>query len=84
MTDTNHTTMALCYYQDGVDPILVGDINVDLSQPEGRWRAEELTSMIAVEGLEYMVTYFRPQQGRRDRQTWRMVRRHQEVVSHPD
>ena len=61
----------------GVDPILVININVDLSQTEVIDPDKDLAAIIAVEGLKYMTFYFRTLQGVRYRRTWRMVWRHQ-------
>ena len=36
---------------DGVDLVLARDLNVDLSQPEGREYDENLAAMLAVEGI---------------------------------
>ena len=34
--ETEHIAKALCHCLDSLEPILVGDINVNLSQTEGR------------------------------------------------
>ena len=54
----------LGYHQDGVDPILVGNINFGLSQMEGREHNEDLVAIIAMEVIDGMAAHFRPWKGR--------------------
>ena len=49
--DTDHIAKALCHYPDGLEPILVGDLNVNLSQPEGRERKKYLAVIMVVEEI---------------------------------
>ena len=64
--NTKEITMSLIHYSDGVDPILVGDININLYQTEGRECEKDLAEMIEVEGLKDMASHF---QTCRERQT---------------
>ena len=43
--------MALGQCQDDMEPIIVGDLNVDLGNPEGRERDKYLVAMLEVKGL---------------------------------
>ena len=63
MTKTEHISTALSHFPGGVDSILVGDINVVLSQTEGRYSDKDIAAIFASEGLEDMAAQFRPQQG---------------------
>ena len=62
--------MSLIHYSDGVDPILVGDININLYQTEGRECEKDLAEMIEVEVLKNMASHF---QKCWDRHTWIIV-----------
>ena len=41
-------------------PILIIDLNVYLSQPEGGERDKDLIVMLMVENLKYIANHFRP------------------------
>ena len=56
--DIKHITMVPVHCPDCVYPILVWDINVNLSKTEGTNRGEDLVAIIEVRGLEDMVTHF--------------------------
>ena len=64
----------LIHYPNGMEPILIRDLNVALSHMEGREKNENIEVMIAVEGLEDMVTKLITRRG------WRK----HEVESHTD
>ena len=49
--ETEHIAKALCHYPDGLERILVGDINVNLSQTEGRESDKDLTVIMVVEEI---------------------------------
>ena len=70
----------------GVELLVAGDFNVDIAAPEGDRRAEDITTELATEGLEDMARHFLPQEKRwcRDRRTWGMLRKGQEVRSWTD
>ena len=51
VVETEHIAKALCHCPDGLEPILVGDINVNLSQPEGRESDKDLTVIMVVEEI---------------------------------
>ena len=55
--DTNHIAMVIGHFLDVMDLILVGDLNVDLSQPEVRYIDKDLVVVLAVEGPVYMATH---------------------------
>ena len=52
VAETEHITKALCHYPDGLDLILVGDININLSQPEGIDIDKYLMVVMVVEEME--------------------------------
>ena len=52
VADTEHIAKALFHCPGGLEPILVGDLNVNLSQPEGRERDKELMVIMVVEEME--------------------------------
>ena len=49
--ETEHIAKALCHCPDGLEPILVGDLNVNLSQTEGRESKKYLTVIMVVEEI---------------------------------
>ena len=63
MTKTEHISAALSHFPGGVDSILVGDINVDISQTEGGYSDKDIAEIFAPEDLEDMAAQFRPRQG---------------------
>ena len=50
----------LVYFPNDVYPILIRDLNVYLSQPEGGERDKDLIVMLVVESLKYISDQFRP------------------------
>ena len=50
--DTDHIAKALCHCPDSLEPILVEDLNVNLSQPEGRESKNYLAVIMVVEEIE--------------------------------
>ena len=70
----------------GAELLVAGDFNVDLASPEGDWRAEDIATSLATEGLEDMARYFLPRENRwcRDRRTWGVIRKGSEVRSRKD
>ena len=49
--ETEHIAKALCHCPDGLEPILVGDLNIKLSQTEGRESDKDLTVIMVVEEI---------------------------------
>ena len=50
--ETYHITKVLYQCQDGLELILVGDLNINLSQPEGIYIYKDLVVMLVVEEME--------------------------------
>ena len=44
----------------GAKLLVVGDFNVNLAEPEGDWRVEDIAAAMATEGLEDMSAHFLP------------------------
>ena len=67
----------------GVELMVAGDFNADITAPEGDRRAEDIATDLATAGLEDMVRHFLPREKRwcRNRRTWGMQRKGQEVRS---
>ena len=65
----------------GAELLVAGEFNVDIATPEGDRRAEDMATELATAGLEDMARHFLPQEKRwcRDRRTWGMLRKGQEV-----
>ena len=65
---------------------MAGDFNVNIAAPEGDWRAEDIATDLATEGLEDMALHFLPREKRWcwDRRTWGMLRKGREVRSRTD
>ena len=70
----------------GAELLVEGDLNVDIAAPEGDRRAEDIATELATAGLEDMARHFLPREKRwcRDRRTWDMLRKGQEVRSRTD
>ena len=70
----------------GTELLVAGDINVNLAEPEGDRREEDIAATLATEGLEDMVTHFLPRRRRwcQDGRTWSMLRKGREVRSRTD
>ena len=68
--------VALKEHPRGAKLLLMGDFNVNLAEPEGDWRGEDIAAAIATEGLEYMSEHFLPRRHSwcRDGRTWSMIR----------
>ena len=67
----------------GAEILVAGDFNVNLSEPEGDRRGEDIAAAMATEGLEDMSEHLLPRRRSwcRDRRTWSMIR---EVRSQTD
>ena len=50
--ETEHISNALCHCPDGLEPILVGDININLSQPVCSESDKDLTVILVVEKMD--------------------------------
>ena len=70
----------------GAELLVAGDFNVNIAAPEGDWRAEDIATELATAGSEDMAGHFLPREKRccRDRRTWGMRRKVQEVQSRTD
>ena len=60
----------------GAKLMVAGDFNVNLAEPEGDRRGEDIAAAMVTEGLEYMSEHFLPRQRSwfRDGRTWSMIR----------
>ena len=67
----------------GADLMVAGDFNVDIMEPEGNKRVENIATDLATAGLEDMAQHFMPRRRRWniDRRTWYMRRKEQVVRS---
>ena len=70
----------------GTELLVAGDMNVNLAEPEGDRREEDIAATLATEGLEDMVAHFLPQWRNwcRDRRKWSILRQVREVQSWTD
>ena len=70
----------------GADLMVAGDFNVDIMEPEGNRRVENIATDLETAGLEDMAQHFMPRrrQWNRDRRTWDMRRKGQVVRSRTD
>ena len=70
----------------GAELLVAGDLNIKHAAPEVDRREEDITTIIATEGLEDTAPHFLPRQRWwcRDRQTWGMLRKVREVRSWTD
>ena len=70
----------------GAELLVTGNFNVDLAAPEGGWRAENIATALATEGLEDLERHFLPRENRWcwDRRTWGRIRKGREVRSRTD
>ena len=70
----------------GAALLVAGDFNVNLAEPEGDRREEDITADMATEGLEDMLAHFLPcrRSWCRDGWTWSMIREGREVQSRTD
>ena len=50
--DNYHIAKVLCHCPDGLEPILVGDLHVNLSQTEGSESDKDLTVILVVEKMD--------------------------------
>ena len=58
--ETNHIVMAFIHFLNDVYPILVRNLNVYLSQTEGRESDKDFILVLVVESLKDMAVHFRP------------------------
>ena len=67
----------------GAELMVAGDFNVDIMEPEGNRRAENIATDLATAGMEDMAQHFMPRRRRwnRDRRTWDLWRKGQVVRS---
>ena len=70
----------------GSELLVAGDMNINLAEPEGDWREEDIASTLATEVLEDMAAHFLPRRRPwcRDRRTWSMLRKGREMRSRTD
>ena len=70
----------------GTELMVAGDFNVDIMEPEGNRRAENIATDLATAGVEDMAHHFMPRrrQWSRDRRMWDMRRKGQVVRSWKD
>ena len=70
----------------GADLLVPGDMNINLAEPEGDRREEDIAATLTTEGLEDMAAHFLSRQRCwcRDRMTWSMLRKVREVRSCTD
>jgi hypothetical protein len=78
-----YVSKALEARPEGVDPILIGDLNANLADPESA-RAGEIADTLAAHGLEDMFGHFRPRRPYRDGHTWSMLRQGRLITSRCD
>ena len=71
---------------EGAELLVAGDMNVNLAEPEGDWREEDIAATLATEGLEDMSEHFllRWRRGCRDGRTWSMLQKGIELLSRTD
>ena len=82
-TTIEQVQQAIDHRPTGVELIVMGDLNVDLDDPEGSERDETIAAAMAAEGLEDMSLHFRGRRGRGGH-TLSMVRLGREVTSKTD
>ena len=72
---------ALKEHPGGAKLLVAGDLNVNLAEPEGDQRGEDIAASMAKEGLEDMLAHFLPRRRSwcRDGRTWSMIREGREV-----
>ena len=70
----------------GAELLVTGDFSVNIAAPEGDRRAEDIATEVATAGLADIARHFLPREKRwgRDRQTWGMLRKGQEVQYRTD
>ena len=70
----------------GAAPMLVGDLNTTLTEPDNDRRGTEIAAALTEEGLEDMAAHFLPRQRKwgRERRIWSMVREGKVVRSRTD
>ena len=59
----------------GSDLLVADDMNVNLAEPEGDRREENIAATLATDGLEDMAAHFLPRRRRwcQDKRTWSMI-----------
>ena len=67
---------ALKYRPKGTELVVVGDLNMELEDPENDQRGTEIALALTAAGVEDMTAHFLPRRRRwgRERRTWSMVR----------
>jgi endonuclease/exonuclease/phosphatase family metal-dependent hydrolase len=79
-----HVRAALDRFADHPgNPILLGDLNVDLDRPEGE-REEEIAVLLAHHSLMNMIPHFRQRAPNAGRKTWRQTRNGERVTARCD
>ena len=70
----------------GSDLLVADNMNVNLTEPEGDRREENIAATLATDGLEDMAAHFLPRRRRwcQDKRTWSMFRLGREVQSRTD
>ena len=86
MTTMERVVKAIRRKPQGAELLVAGDYNVDIAAPKGDRRVEDIATELATSGLEDMARHFLPREKRwcRDRRTWVMLRKGQEVRSRTD
>ena len=79
----NSVVAALKERPQGLEILVIGDLNVNLKDPEGYQREEDIVAALTAMGLEYMMAQFLPQwcPWCQDGRTWSMVQLGREVQS---
>ena len=77
---------AIRNWSQGDELMVAGDLNTDLTKPDGTARTEVIANTLASVGLEYMISHFPPRckSWSRDGQTWSMKHRDWVVRSQTD
>lgn len=83
-TTIEHVTQAIAQCPAKAELVVAGDLNVDLTDPEGSERDETIAAAIADEGLEDMSLHFFRRRGKRDGRTWTMARQGRMITSKTD
>ena len=70
----------------GAELLVAVDLNINLAEPEGDRREEDIVAALVTEGLEDMAAHFLLQRRRwyRDGRTWCMLQKGREVRSRTD
>ena len=67
----------------GAEMLVAGDMNINLEEPEGNRREEDIAATLATEGMEDMAAQFllRRRHWCRDGRAWSMLQKGREVGS---